>query len=155
MAANFLNKIKRETLIAIIIAAALVGVVAASYTALAKLGAASHEVCSVSESFNCEIVNTSQWSEIAGIPVSVLGLISYVLFIIGSLIVLKKPQENIETLLGALAIVGLLFSLYLTSIEAFVLHAWCMFCIASQIAILIIAAAVMMLRYKDFGGKNA
>jgi uncharacterized membrane protein len=33
---------------------------------------------------------------------------------------------------------GLLFSLYLSSLEAFILHAWCVLCLSSQLLILAI-----------------
>ncbi len=149
MVVNYLNKIRRTHLISLLILFSIIGLISAIYTASAHYGDVSLAVCSLNETFDCGTVNNSKWSEIVGIPVSVLGLISYALFIIGGVSVYKKPHELIEMLMGVLAIVGLGFSLYLTSIEAFVLQTWCLFCIASQIAILGIFICVMRIRAID------
>ena len=44
---------------------------------------------------------------------------------------------------------GLAFALYLTAMEAFVLHAWCLYCVAQQIDILIIFILALVLFFKE------
>lgn len=150
MVANYLNKFSRKSLIITLIIASVVGLIAAGYTASAKIFPGDQlSVCSISESFDCDVVNQSKWSEIAGIPVSFMGFGAYALFLIGGTYLWQKKDETIITLLGALAIIGMAFSLYLTAIEAFVLKTWCLFCIAQQIAIIFVFASVFAIRHKD------
>jgi len=66
-----------------------------------------------------------------GIPVALLGIIGYGFILIAT--VLKEQR-----FLWLSTIAGFVFSLYLTGLEAFVLHAWCLLCITSQLLILFI-----------------
>lgn len=78
-------------------------------------------LCGVS---SCGVVNNSQYSQLFGIPVSAFGLAFY----IGMACVLTFGYKRLF-LIGSIA--GVLFSAYLTYIEAFVIHAWCQWCIMS------------------------
>lgn len=95
------------------------------------------DFCNVGEAFNCDIVNKSIYAEIFGIPVAILGLITYLLLLAFSIRGLKKDQSKLIPWVFAFVSGGLLFALYLTGIEAFVLKTWCLFCVAQQIIILI------------------
>lgn len=88
--------------------------------------------CNVNDYVSCDIVNKSIYSEIFGIPVAVLGFLAY-----GLLFVLSVTRRLVgfATLFSG---AGLLFSLYLTYIEFFVLQALCILCITQQILILFI-----------------
>jgi len=72
----------------------------------------------------CGVVNNSQYSQMFGIPVSAYGLLFYV-----SMAILITFGYKRLFFLGSIA--GLLFSVYLTYIEAFVIYAWCQWCIMS------------------------
>ena len=75
----------------------------------------------------CETVQASQYAKILGIPVALLGLISY-----GGLIVSAVLWGEIGIYLGFLiSLVGTLFSAYLTYLEVFVIGALCQWCLAS------------------------
>jgi len=85
---------------------------------------------------DCISVNASPYSEVFGIPVAALGAVMY-LFLAASAAVLlvARPNEALAealTLAGfIIALAGALFSLYLTAIEAFVLRAYCIWCLIS------------------------
>ena len=81
----------------------------------------SEIVCGVS---SCGIVNGSKYAEILGVPVSALGVLFYISM--GVLLFL-----DFKRLFFIGSICGLLFSGYLTYMEAFVIHAWCQWCIMS------------------------
>lgn len=95
------------------------------------------DFCTFGESFNCDIVNKSIYAEIFGIPVSILGLLTYIVLLIFSIRGKYKDQTKLIPYATAFVFVGVLFSLRLTYIEAFVLHTWCMLCVISQIVILL------------------
>ncbi len=79
---------------------------------------------------SCEIVQTSQYSHLAGVPVALIGLIGYVL-ILGSL--LAPEDERTRFLTAALILGGFGFSLYLTYREVFSLEKICEYCVSSAI----------------------
>jgi uncharacterized membrane protein len=84
---------------------------------------------------NCVKVQTSEWSELAGAPVAVLGLVGYVL-ILASLFV---PTEA-GLMAGALiAVTGFGFSAYLTYRELFSIHAICEWCVTSAVLMTLLA----------------
>jgi uncharacterized membrane protein len=76
----------------------------------------------------CEIVQTSVWSEVAGVPVALLGLIGYVL-ILGSLLVRDREDARLAAL--AVTLMGFSFSAYLTYRELFSIHKICEWCATS------------------------
>ncbi len=86
---------------------------------------------------DCERVQTSQWAEVAGIPVAVLGAAGYAL-ILASLLV---PGDLGRVAGAALALAGFGFSAYLTYREIFTIEAICTWCVAS--AVLMTALAVV------------
>jgi len=98
-------------------------------------------VCSTG---GCERVQASSYSELAGIPVALLGLIGY-LAIAGSLL-LRGDLGRASTAL--LAIVGFGFSAYLTYLELFVIDAICQWCVASAVLMtgLVVVAVARLLR---------
>lgn len=92
---------------------------------------------------DCVSVNASAYSEIAGVPIAAAGALMYLaLLVLGvvSWFVPKLEQAQPIAYLGfALALSGALFSLYLTGIEAFVLGAYCIWCLVSWVIITTLA----------------
>lgn len=85
-------------------------------------------VCSVG---GCETVQKSPYAEFMGIPVAILGLGLYI--VVAALAILRqmRPErtENITLALFALALAGTVFTIYLTYLELFVIHAICQWCV--------------------------
>jgi uncharacterized membrane protein len=92
-------------------------------------------VCEIAH--GCEKVQTSRWSEVAGIPVALLGLVGYA----GILAALFVPGETGLLAAAGGAVVGFGFSAYLTYREVFTIDAICIWCVAS--AVLMTALAVI------------
>lgn len=90
----------------------------------------------------CAEVQNSRYAVLFGIlPVGVLGLIGYLAILAGWLVRQFGPQETQK--LSALAIwgmciFGVLFSIYLTFLEPFVIGATCMWCISSAVLMIIL-----------------
>jgi uncharacterized membrane protein len=117
-----------------IAALAVAGTAIATY--LTYVHYADVEAFCVAGGGGCERVQTSDYAELAGIPVAVLGLIGYAL-ILGSLFVPGDPGR----LAGAvLALSGFGFSAYLTYRELFTIDAICQWCVASAVVMTALAA---------------
>jgi uncharacterized membrane protein len=111
---------------------ALAGVAIAAYLTYVHY-AELEPVCGLGG--DCERVQTSEYAEVAGIPVAVLGLGGYLL-ILASLAV---PGEA-GLLAGAtLALVGFGFSAYLTYREIVTIDAICSWCVASAVVMTALA----------------
>ena len=89
----------------------------------------------------CEKVQASDQSKLAGIPVALLGLLSYI-----TLLVLNFLRGELARTGAALvAIVGFGFSVYLTIESATVINATCQWCLSS-LAIMTLMAIVTVTR---------
>jgi uncharacterized membrane protein len=84
---------------------------------------------------DCEKVQTSEWSELAGIPVALLGLLAYAT-ILAALFVRREEALIVAALT---ALVGFGFSAYLTYRELFTIDAICPWCVASAIIMTLLA----------------
>jgi uncharacterized membrane protein len=89
---------------------------------------------------DCERVQTSDYAELAGIPVAVIGVVGYAA-------VLVSLRFRVE-LTALLAYVAVGFSAYLTWAELFEIDAICQWCVASAAITVVIAvlATVRALR---------
>ena len=101
-----------------------------------------HAVCGLGG--DCEKVQTSEWSKLAGIPVALLGLLAYVTILV-SLLVRREEALIADTLT---ALVGFGFSAYLTYRELVSIDAICPWCVASAVimTLLAIVTTTLLLR---------
>ena len=84
---------------------------------------------------NCEKVQSSEWSKLAGVPVAALGLVGYAA-ILATLFVEREEALVVGTLT---ALVGFGFSAYLTYRELFTIDAICPWCVASAVIMTLLA----------------
>ena len=132
-----------------IAAFAVVGMALSAYSLLHHESFVSGALCTFNATFNCDIVNRGPYSEIGGVPVALMGLLGYGFMLVAACLRMRRPTD--KTLLDFLVLVSagaLAFSLYLTGIEAFVLRAWCIVCITSQLSILTIFVSSCVLRFR-------
>jgi uncharacterized membrane protein len=85
----------------------------------------------------CERVQTSSYADLAGIPVALIGIAGYAV-ILGTL---ALRSEGAVVLSALAALVGFGFSAYLTYVELFTIDAVCQWCVASAIAMTVLALA--------------
>ncbi len=112
---------------------ALVGLLVATYLWLYKIGVLDELQCGTG---SCEYVQTSPYAEIFGVPVAFIGVVGYVaLFLVGLAGVQPRfaADRRVTVLIAVLATIGFAFTLYLTAIELFVLHAICRWCMGSAV----------------------
>jgi uncharacterized membrane protein len=76
----------------------------------------------------CELVQGSRYSAVAGIPVALIGLVGYVAIALSTLV-----RGEAGAAIGlALTVVGFAFAMYLLYLQAFVIEAYCHWCLASD-----------------------
>jgi len=106
-------------------------------------------VC-VGGSGGCEAVRTSRYSEIAGVPVAALGLVAYAAVLASA--AMRGEKAAISGVFVAL--VGAMFTAYLTYLELFVIRAICQWCVAS--AVVVVACLILgVLRLRLAGSDGA
>ncbi len=100
---------------------------------------------------DCSTVNASRYSEIYGIPVAVVGVAGYLAIL--ALLLLEQRgdkffRQNSPLGVFGLSVGGFGFTLYLVYIEAFILKAYCPFCVTSQVTmtILFILSVIRLVR---------
>lgn len=122
---------------------AMGGIIVSSVSLYHHYGTSATSYCDVGENFNCDIVNRSTYSTIAGIPVAAIGIAGYLGVLI--LATLYRSRADMPAMLAIGAMAGLAFALYLTYIEGFVLAAWCILCLSSLALIFGIAVLASVL----------
>ncbi len=97
---------------------------------------------------NCDTVIHSDYSKIFSIPVEVLGMVYYVL--VGSAYSIIFNLGAWSTVWGSILLgisaSALLFSIYLVSLQAFVVKHWCVWCLSSAL----ISLMIFILSYLHF-----
>jgi len=126
--------------------------IAAGLVALAGIGIATYLtwvhydesalVCVAGGS--CETVQRSSYAEIVGIPIALLGVISYAAILV--LILWDAPYARLGA--AMLALVGLAFSAYLVVLQLFVIDATCDWCLANDVLIAPALALLTALRLR-------
>lgn len=129
----------------ILIALSIVGLLDAAYLTYIKL--IEDGICAVSS--GCEVVNTSQFAVMWGIPIAAIGGAAYLVILAALLL---EPRSEFFDLNGplvvfGLSLVGVLYSAYLTYLELYVIHAICPFCVVSAIVlVLMLIVSIARLR---------
>ncbi len=124
---------------------ALAGMFVALYLTLYKLGYIGTLVCAVG---SCETVQTSKWATFLGLPVGLWGVGYYVVVFTLALAGLSPSlaeRISISRVLVGVTGFGLVFSLWLTYLELFVIHAICQWCVISAV----LAAALFVISLLD------
>jgi uncharacterized membrane protein len=120
--------------------------VAVALLALAGLGIAAYltyaryaHTSIVCTTGGCETVQSSDYAEVLGIPVAVLGLVGYAAILVTAFL----PGESARLAGAALALGGLVFSVYLIFVQIFPIGAFCVWCLASDLVMFLLAAATV------------
>lgn len=122
---------------------AVAGTVISSISLYEHYATDKSSFCDFGQTFNCDIVNRSTYSEVQGIPVAFIGLVGYVMLLALATLRRSRPETPLILLIASLA--GLGFALYLTYVEKFILAVWCALCLSSLVLIATIAGVSLLL----------
>ena len=124
---------------------ALLGIAGLAVTTYLTSNALSHSdvACSVG---GCNTVLGSKWSKIFGIPVSAFGMATYATIMLGALHAYQSPIDDLRgrRIVVAVAAIGVLASIVLTTIEFFVIKAACQYCITSAILVVFVVVTLVV-----------
>jgi len=131
---------------------ALAGAVDSAYLAFLKF---TGTVAACSDIGDCEAVNNSKYAEIGGIPLALLGLLGYLAILAFLILETQFPSWRDSLHLGVFGftLAGTIYSVYLTYIEIFVLHAVCPYCVVSAVVMLLLFV-ISIVRLRKLGFDN-
>lgn len=133
-------------LFALIAVLSIAGIVDSAIALQRHYAKSATTYCDFSQKFNCDIVNRSEYSEVAGIPVAGIGVAGYATLLILS--TLRRSRVETPLWLLAASLVGLAFALYLTYVEAYQLMTWCILCLISLALIFLISVVSTILKFR-------
>jgi uncharacterized membrane protein len=116
----------------------LAGLFLSAYLTLYKFGFIGSLVCGAS---SCEQVQTSRWSVFLGLPVATWGGGFYALMLVLTIAGLQDRFVASSRLSLAMVLLcgwGALFTAWLNYLEAFVINAWCEWCLGSAAMVLLL-----------------
>ena len=92
----------------------------------------------------CETVQSSDYATLAGVPVALLGLLAYAAVLV--LVGVDTAAARQAVVVIALSAAG--FAAYLVLLQAFVIDAWCIWCLVNDLVIvpLLVVLSVWRLR---------
>lgn len=124
------------------VAVALAGLAIAGYLSWAHYADTS-VICVAGG--GCEKVQSSEYAELFGIPVAVLGFGAYAAIL--ALVAWDAPTARLAA--ASLALFGLLFSAYLLVVQAFVIEAFCSWCVVNDVLVAPALAVLTALRLRS------
>lgn len=128
-------------------AAATVGLLVSIYMTIYKL---TNNDAMCLGSGGCSYVNASRYSQVNGIPVAAIGLIGFLALMVVMLLESRSAffAENGPLFEFGMSLMGVLYSIFLTYLELYVIRHICPFCVTSALAILLvlIVSTIRMVR---------
>ncbi|MDZ7587012.1 MAG: vitamin K epoxide reductase family protein [Patescibacteria group bacterium] len=126
---------------------AIIGLGLASYLFYSFLAPNPPGLCDINATINCNAVTKGNLATIFGIPVSLVGLIGYILILYSSILKLKKLHLFMTSF-------GMLFCLRLIFLEIFVEKVICPVCLACQLIMLTLFIISLKLIRKPLSQTN-
>ena len=90
----------------------------------------------------CETVQKSSYAELAGIPVALLGLLAWSAVVV----LIAWDSELARPLVAAVALGAAGFAIYLVTLQAFVIDAWCIWCLVNDLVLVPLLAILAIWR---------
>jgi uncharacterized membrane protein len=123
--------LKKINIWKILIVLSILGITLAIYLFYNFLTKPALESCYINSTINCDAVTKGSLSTLFGFPVSLVGLIGYIVILFSSIFKKKKLVLSMSTF-------GMIFCLYITFQEVFILKVICPVCLSCQLVMLTI-----------------
>jgi uncharacterized membrane protein len=137
---------RRDWLLAAI---AAVGVAIAGYLTATKLSGSSAVLCTAGS--GCDVVQASRYATFLGLPTAAWGALLYAAV---GVLALWGLQAQRWLWAFLLSVAGASFSLYMSFLAAFVIGAFCIYCLASNVVALALFG-VLLARRPEVGGRHS
>lgn len=106
-------------------------------------------ICNIQNFSGCNIVANSSYSHVFGVPLSEFGVLFYAILFVLAALELVLFDRLLRRVLQGVSILGAIASLYFTSLQIFVIGAFCIYCAASAvitILVLLLASLIEPMR---------
>ncbi len=105
----------------------------------------------------CELVQTSEYSEMFGIPIAIFGLLMFITLLAGVVVRELRPalDEYISTGMIIILLTAVIYWGYLTWLEANVIHAYCQWCILTSLTTVALLVVEGIRWYRGYVGIGA
>jgi uncharacterized membrane protein/glutaredoxin len=120
---------------------ALVGMALSAYLTFSAWQGKQVAFCSVGE--GCDVVLSSRWSTLFGLPTSLWGFLMYAAL---ATVAWNKRADSQWKFAWMISLFGLLYSMYLTAVSLFALQATCPYCLTSLTLMTVIFIIVTLQR---------
>ena len=98
---------------------------------------------------DCDVVTTSVYSTILGVPVALLGVIFYALVFTFAFMFSKSGSRKFLISLLTVSSIGFLASMWFVYTQAFILNAFCFYCLISALLYTtLFILSIIMIQYK-------
>lgn len=103
----------------------------------------------------CDVVRASPYSKFLGMSIPILGVLFYLAMAILSIVHSHDlPKKIVRKLKFLMAVSGVGFGVYLTYLEAFVIKAFCFWCVTSFIISVAILISIIFARKESNENRN-
>jgi uncharacterized membrane protein len=82
---------------------------------------------------DCDAVMTSQYAVIGGVPLALLGAVYYLVIFLLTVAYYDRKHPYLLSIIAPLTILGFLVSLVLVYLQAFIIRAFCLYCLLSAL----------------------
>lgn len=137
---------KQEIFIFLIIFGAVIGLLDSGYLSMLELRGQTGAACDLG-GFNCDAVLTSRYSRLFGIPLAYWGLAYYSALFFLAIVYLDLKNRKILHLIELWLWSGFAVSLILFYLQAFVLKAFCIYCLISEAAVFAMILGYLIIKF--------
>lgn len=81
----------------------------------------------------CDVVTTSVYSEVAGVPVALLGTLYYLAVLVLTIVAFEKKNLKLLRLTSQFTWAGFIASVYFVCLQLFVIKEICLWCMGSAV----------------------
>jgi uncharacterized membrane protein/glutaredoxin len=132
-----------------LVALAMVGMLLTAYLTWAKFSGGAVQGCAVGG--GCEIVLTSRWATLLGVPTSLWGFVGYAAL---AAIAFERRADRQWSWAWTVALAGVCYSVYLTVVSLTILNSACPYCFTSLALMTSILALVIAQRPPELAQRS-